>query len=85
MKLLDLFIASSVPVIKVLLVTGLGWYLALERVNILGDDARKHLNNVSVQLLHVNYPIETLSVLVYCSMIDGLNFFLHFYCLLNLH
>ena len=47
MALLDLFAASSVPVVKVLLVTALGSYLAVDRVNILGDDARKHLNNVS--------------------------------------
>ncbi|KAK4428261.1 protein PIN-LIKES 1 [Sesamum alatum] len=46
MALLDLFIASSIPVLKVLLVTGLGSYLALDRVGILGDDARKHLNNI---------------------------------------
>lgn len=46
MALLDLFTASSVPVVKVLLVTALGSYLALDRINILGDDARKHLNNV---------------------------------------
>lgn len=46
MALLDLFTASSIPVVKVLLVTALGSYLALDRVNILGDEARKHLNNV---------------------------------------
>ncbi|KAH6821332.1 Auxin efflux carrier family protein [Perilla frutescens var. hirtella] len=44
--LLDLFTASSTPVVKVLLVTALGSYLAGDRVNILGDDARKHLNNI---------------------------------------
>ncbi|KZV32192.1 hypothetical protein F511_28894 [Dorcoceras hygrometricum] len=46
MGLLDLFIASSIPVLKVLLVTGLGSYLASDSINILGDDARKHLNNI---------------------------------------
>lgn len=46
MALLDLFTASSTPVVKVLLVTALGSYLAVDRVNILGDDARKHLNNI---------------------------------------
>ncbi|RZC45808.1 hypothetical protein C5167_038755 [Papaver somniferum] len=44
--LLDLFIASSIPVVEVLLVTGLGSFLALESINILGDDARKLINNV---------------------------------------
>lgn len=53
MGLVDLFIASSIPVLKVLLVTALGSYLALDRVDILGDDARKHLNNVSLQQTHL--------------------------------
>ncbi|KAJ9166987.1 hypothetical protein P3X46_021675 [Hevea brasiliensis] len=46
MGLLDLFIASSIPVLKVLLITGLGTFLALDRVDILREDARKHVNNV---------------------------------------
>ncbi|PSR99475.1 Protein PIN-LIKES like [Actinidia chinensis var. chinensis] len=46
MALLDLFIAASIPVVKVLLVTALGSFLALDRINILGDDTRKHLNNI---------------------------------------
>lgn len=52
-SLLDLFTASSAPVVKVLLVTALGSYLAVDRVNILGDEARKHLNNVSFYVLSV--------------------------------
>ncbi|KAL7116414.1 hypothetical protein ACP275_03G003600 [Erythranthe tilingii] len=47
MGLVDLFIASTIPVLKVLLVTGLGSYLAFDHVGILGDDARKHLNNIT--------------------------------------
>ncbi|KAL7154458.1 hypothetical protein ABFS83_03G003400 [Erythranthe nasuta] len=47
MGLVDLFIASTIPVLKVLLVTGLGSYLAFDHVAILGDDARKHLNNIT--------------------------------------
>ncbi|CAH8389950.1 unnamed protein product [Eruca vesicaria subsp. sativa] len=46
MKLLDLFITSSIPVGKILLITGIGFYLALDRVNILNQDARKQLNNI---------------------------------------
>ncbi|XP_059636423.1 protein PIN-LIKES 1-like isoform X2 [Cornus florida] len=46
MGLLDLFIAASIPVLKVLLVTAVGSFLALDHVNILGEDARKHLNNI---------------------------------------
>ncbi|KAK6939172.1 Membrane transport protein [Dillenia turbinata] len=46
MGLLELFVTSSVPVLKVLLVTAVGSFLALDHVNIMGEDARKHLNNV---------------------------------------
>ncbi|KAJ0085959.1 hypothetical protein Patl1_09326 [Pistacia atlantica] len=46
MGLLDLFIAASIPVLKVLLITALGSYLTLDHVNILSEDARKHINNV---------------------------------------
>ncbi|XP_044510850.1 protein PIN-LIKES 1-like isoform X2 [Mangifera indica] len=46
MGLLDLFIAASIPILKVLLITALGSYLALDHVNVLSEDARKHINNV---------------------------------------
>ncbi|KAL1190020.1 Protein PIN-LIKES 3 [Cardamine amara subsp. amara] len=46
MKLLDLFITSSKPVIEILLITSVGFYLALDGVNLLGHDARKYLNNI---------------------------------------
>ncbi|XP_043708618.1 protein PIN-LIKES 1-like isoform X2 [Telopea speciosissima] len=46
MGILDLFITASIPVLKVLLVTLLGSFLALDRINILGEDARKHMNRV---------------------------------------
>ncbi|XP_062029947.1 protein PIN-LIKES 3-like isoform X1 [Rosa rugosa] len=46
MKLFQLFITASIPVLKTLLITALGSYLATERVNILGEDSRKHLNSL---------------------------------------
>ncbi|KAK9928521.1 hypothetical protein M0R45_025653 [Rubus argutus] len=46
MELLQLFITASIPVLKVLIITALGSYLALERVNILGEETRKNLNTV---------------------------------------
>ncbi|KAH7849239.1 hypothetical protein Vadar_015042 [Vaccinium darrowii] len=46
MALLDLFIAASIPVVKVLLVTAVGSFLALDHINILGEDTRKHMNNI---------------------------------------
>lgn len=59
MGLLDLFIVASVPVLKVLLVAALGAFLALDHVNVLGEDARKHLNNVSVHFIHL-FPFYVL-------------------------
>ncbi|XP_050235425.1 protein PIN-LIKES 3-like isoform X2 [Mercurialis annua] len=46
MGVLDLFITSSIPVLKVLLITALGTFLALDHVDVLREDARKHVNNV---------------------------------------
>ncbi|KAL6996030.1 hypothetical protein U1Q18_006165 [Sarracenia purpurea var. burkii] len=46
MALLDLFVAASNPVAKVLLVTAVGSFLALDHINILGGDTRKHMNNI---------------------------------------
>ena len=47
MGLWKLFVVALVPVVKVLLITAVGLFLAIERVDILGMAARKHLNNVS--------------------------------------
>ncbi|GAB4848360.1 hypothetical protein Ancab_003053 [Ancistrocladus abbreviatus] len=46
MGFINLFIVASIPVLKVLLITALGSFLALDRIDILGQDARKHLNTV---------------------------------------
>lgn len=46
MRLFSLFVAASVPVVKVLLLTALGSLLALDHINVLSPDARKHLNTV---------------------------------------
>lgn len=51
MELLQLFITASIPVLKVLLITALGSFLALDRINILGAETRKHLNIVSCMLM----------------------------------
>ncbi|CAL1379778.1 unnamed protein product [Linum trigynum] len=45
-KLLNLLVASVMPVLKLLIITALGLFLAVDSVDILGIDARKHLNNV---------------------------------------
>ncbi|TYI99371.1 hypothetical protein E1A91_A13G013500v1 [Gossypium mustelinum] len=46
MELLRLFITSVIPVIKVLLVLAVGSFLATESVDLLGPNARHHLNNL---------------------------------------
>ncbi|KAL8246747.1 hypothetical protein R6Q59_007963 [Mikania micrantha] len=46
MGFLDLFSAASMPVLKVLIVTALGSFLALDSINILGQSARKHVNEL---------------------------------------
>ncbi|KAK1410618.1 hypothetical protein QVD17_37155 [Tagetes erecta] len=46
MAFTDLFVVALIPVIKTLLITAVGFLLAVPRINILGDAARHHLNNV---------------------------------------
>lgn len=46
MGLLNLFLAASMPVVKVFLLISLGLFLALDHVDILGPTARKLLNHV---------------------------------------
>ncbi|XWS14321.1 hypothetical protein CRYUN_Cryun35bG0000400 [Craigia yunnanensis] len=46
MRILDLFVVASMPIMKVLLLTALGSFLALDRIDVLGENARKQLNNV---------------------------------------
>lgn len=47
MEILDLFIVALMPVLKTLLITAVGLLLAIDRIGLLGPDARHHLNNVS--------------------------------------
>ncbi|XVE75443.1 hypothetical protein DITRI_Ditri12bG0094400 [Diplodiscus trichospermus] len=53
MELVDLFMTSLMPVLKVLLIVAVGSFLATERVNLLGADARHHLNNL---VFYVFFP-----------------------------
>ncbi|KAK4348028.1 hypothetical protein RND71_034367 [Anisodus tanguticus] len=46
MAFVDLFVVALVPVLKTLIITAVGLFLALERVNLLGSTARHHLNNL---------------------------------------
>lgn len=47
MGFLDLFVVALMPVLKLLLVTALGLYLALDHVDVMGEATRKQLNRVS--------------------------------------
>ncbi|KAL2907149.1 Protein PIN-LIKES 4 [Bienertia sinuspersici] len=62
MGLLDLFVVASIPVVKVLLLTSTGLFLALDRVDILGDHARNHLNKVVYARKHLDYIFNRLSI-----------------------
>ncbi|XVE68662.1 hypothetical protein DITRI_Ditri09bG0086800 [Diplodiscus trichospermus] len=46
MGFVDLLIVAVIPVLKVLLVTCVGLFLAMDRVNLLGPEARNHLNKI---------------------------------------
>ncbi|CAN1127771.1 Protein PIN-LIKES 1 [Linum perenne] len=61
MGVLDLFVASTIPVLKVLIVTALGTFLALDPVNVLGPDARKHVNNVVFYVFNPALMVANLS------------------------
>jgi len=43
---MQLLYVASLPVMKVLLITALGLFLAIDQVDVLGADARKRVNNV---------------------------------------
>ncbi|KAH9717418.1 protein PIN-LIKES 1 [Citrus sinensis] len=46
MQISDLFFVASMPVLKTLLLTTLGSFLALDKVDVMGENARKQLNSV---------------------------------------
>ncbi|TYI07645.1 hypothetical protein ES332_A10G240900v1 [Gossypium tomentosum] len=62
MDIFRLFIISLMPVLKVLLVIIAGLILATQRFDLLGCDARRHLNNM---VFYVFYP-----ALIGCSLAD---------------
>ncbi|KAL4388070.1 hypothetical protein GQ457_09G028190 [Hibiscus cannabinus] len=51
MGFMDLFIVALMPVLKVILITGVGLLLAVDRINLLGQEARHHLNNLVFYVL----------------------------------
>ena len=59
MGFLDLFIVALMPMLKILLITAVGLFLATERINLLGANARPYLNNVSWNFLLFNIGFLT--------------------------
>ncbi|KAJ0464321.1 putative membrane transport protein [Helianthus annuus] len=71
MGVLDLFSAASMPVLKVLIVTALGSFLALDSINILGQSSRKHINEIVFFVLNPALVGSNLaSTITYKSMIS---------------
>lgn len=70
MEIVELFLTASIPVVKVLLVTGVGSYLALDHINVLGEDARKHVNTLVFYVLNPALVASNLaSTITYQSML----------------
>ncbi|XP_022743594.1 protein PIN-LIKES 3-like [Durio zibethinus] len=46
MGFLDLFVVAVMPVLEVLLVAGVGLFFAMDRINLLGPEARNYLNKI---------------------------------------
>ncbi|KAG8493360.1 hypothetical protein CXB51_010928 [Gossypium anomalum] len=51
MGFLDLLVVALVPILKVLLVTGVGLFLGMEKINLLGPEARDYLNKIVFYVL----------------------------------
>lgn len=79
--ILDLFIAATMPVLTVLLVTNVGSLLAACPLNIQNDEARKHLNSVgytsflslSILCFHISFlwSMGAVCCLLNSKMIDA--------------
>ncbi|KAA3454260.1 putative transporter YBR287W-like protein [Gossypium australe] len=51
MGFLNIFIVALMPVLKVILMTGIGFFIALDRIKLLGPEANHHLNNIVFYVL----------------------------------
>ncbi|XP_076934600.1 protein PIN-LIKES 3-like [Bidens hawaiensis] len=71
MGFVDLFSAASMPVLKVLIVTALGSFLALDSIDILGQSTRKEVNNIVFYVFNPALVSSNLaSTITYKSMIS---------------
>ncbi|KAI4372657.1 hypothetical protein MLD38_010860 [Melastoma candidum] len=61
MGVLQLFVVALMPVLKVLIVTAVGLFLALERINLLSAESRKYLNNLVFYVFNTSLIVSNLS------------------------
>ncbi|XVF75684.1 hypothetical protein PTKIN_Ptkin13bG0206400 [Pterospermum kingtungense] len=61
MGFLDLFVVAVIPVLKVLLVTGVGLFLAMDSINLLGPEARNYLNEIVFYLFSPSLVFSNLA------------------------
>lgn len=64
MGFLELLSVASYPVMKVLLITAIGVFLALDNIDVLGADARKKVNNVSPEMFEKSSSFNFFSPLI---------------------
>ncbi|KAM4081951.1 hypothetical protein ACJW30_11G132300 [Castanea mollissima] len=74
MEFLDLFIVALMPVLKILLVTAVGLFLATERINLLGADARSYLNNLVFYLFSPSIIFSNLAETITLDSLTNLWF-----------
>ncbi|XP_020573881.1 protein PIN-LIKES 3-like [Phalaenopsis equestris] len=61
MKIIELFIAAWIPVLKMLIVTGVGSFIALPSIGVLTEEARKNINAVVYFVLNPSLVTNNLS------------------------
>ncbi|XP_050282685.1 protein PIN-LIKES 3-like isoform X2 [Quercus robur] len=74
MEFLDLFIVALMPVLKILLVSAVGLFLATERINLLGADARPYLNNLVFYLFSPSIIFSNLAETITLDSLTNLWF-----------
>ncbi|KAG4148529.1 hypothetical protein ERO13_D05G291000v2 [Gossypium hirsutum] len=61
MGFLNIFIVALMPVLKVILMTGIGFFIALDRIKLLGPEANHHLNNIVFYVLSPAIAVSSLA------------------------
>ncbi|GMI83348.1 PIN-LIKES 1 [Hibiscus trionum] len=61
MGFLNLFIVALMPVLKVILMTGVGSFIALDRIKLLAPEPNRHLNNIVFYVLSPSLAATSLA------------------------